>query len=110
MEKETILNEVLSAEMGGAREIVLSSVHLASWGKDLSEGECLSDLISFLLVKTDIERIRLSSNRGIGTAVFWTSGKIRGCASIFIFPYSQDRRLFYEGWPVIPHQNHTDIW
>jgi threonylcarbamoyladenosine tRNA methylthiotransferase MtaB len=60
-EKETILNEVLSAEMGDAREIVLSGVHLASWGKDLSDGECLSDLISYLLAKTTIGRIRLSS-------------------------------------------------
>ncbi|MHC1741356.1 MAG: tRNA (N(6)-L-threonylcarbamoyladenosine(37)-C(2))-methylthiotransferase MtaB [Anaerolineaceae bacterium] len=59
--KEVVLNEVLSAEKGDAKEIVLSGVHLASWGRDLTDGERLSDLIAFLLTKTKIPRIRLSS-------------------------------------------------
>jgi threonylcarbamoyladenosine tRNA methylthiotransferase MtaB len=59
-EKE-ILNEVLSAEKGGAQEIVLSGVHLASWGHDFQSPLSLSDLLLFLLKETGIPRIRLSS-------------------------------------------------
>ena len=61
VQKEIVLNEVLSAEKGGAKEIVLSGVQLGSWGSDLSTGECLTNLISFLLNETKIGRIRLSS-------------------------------------------------
>jgi threonylcarbamoyladenosine tRNA methylthiotransferase MtaB len=61
LNKELVLNEVLSAEKGGANEIVLSGVHLGSWGKDFSEQKSLADLVNFLLEQTSIPRIRLSS-------------------------------------------------
>jgi MiaB-like tRNA modifying enzyme len=60
-ERETILNEILSAEKGGSKEIVLSGVHLASWGRDLQPAQTLSDLIRYLLATTSVPRIRLSS-------------------------------------------------
>lgn len=59
--EENVLNEVLSAEKGGANEIVLSGVQLGSWGQDLPEKKRLADLIRFLLQKTTVARIRLSS-------------------------------------------------
>ena len=61
MDKKAILNEIISAEKGGAREIVLSGVHLGCWGRELDNGETLTDLISFILNETNVPRIRLSS-------------------------------------------------
>jgi threonylcarbamoyladenosine tRNA methylthiotransferase MtaB len=60
-DRELILNEILSAEKGGAKEIVLSGVHLASWGRDLEPAQTLRDLLFFLLKETTVPRIRLSS-------------------------------------------------
>jgi threonylcarbamoyladenosine tRNA methylthiotransferase MtaB len=61
LSKEFVLKEVISAEKGGANEIVLSGVHLGSWGRELPDGESLTDLIEFLLQETSVPRIRLSS-------------------------------------------------
>ena len=57
----SVLNEVQAARIGGAKEIVLSGVHLGSWGKDISAELHLRDLIKAILEDTDVERIRLSS-------------------------------------------------
>lgn len=61
MNKQMILEEVLSAEKGEAQEIVLSGVHLGCWGRDLEGNETIGNLISYLLKETNIPRIRLSS-------------------------------------------------
>ena len=45
----------------GAKEIVLTGVHLGSWGHDLSPRLQLRDLIQAILDKTDPPRLRLSS-------------------------------------------------
>lgn len=44
-----------------AKEIVLTGVHLGSWGKDLPDGKQLKDLIHFILNETDVPRLRISS-------------------------------------------------
>ncbi|MRS02999.1 MiaB/RimO family radical SAM methylthiotransferase, partial [bacterium] len=59
--KEQVLEDILQAERGGVREAVLSGVHLGSWGKDLGLNETVTDLLTYLLDHTQIERIRLSS-------------------------------------------------
>jgi len=59
--KEKVLSDVHAAEEGGVREVVLSGVNLGSWGRDLAEGESFTDLLAFLLAKTQVERMRLSS-------------------------------------------------
>jgi threonylcarbamoyladenosine tRNA methylthiotransferase MtaB len=59
--REEVLEDILQAERGGAREVVLSGVHLGSWGKDVSQKETITDLLSYLLDHTRVERIRLSS-------------------------------------------------
>ncbi len=58
---ERVISEVRSAIAGGTREIVLSGVHLGSWGQDFPRPLHLRHLIEALLAETDIERIRLSS-------------------------------------------------
>lgn len=44
-----------------ALEIVLTGVHLASWGKDLSPPQDLSNLITSIIQEIDTPRLRLSS-------------------------------------------------
>lgn len=45
----------------GYREIVLTGVHLGSYGHDLEQPRGLSDLVRMLLSKTRVPRLRLSS-------------------------------------------------
>ena len=62
-----VILDVRSALDGGAKEIVLTGVHLGSWGYDFSNlfptgsGTHLSDLIRVILNETDAPRLRLSS-------------------------------------------------
>lgn len=59
--KVEVLNEIHLAELGGVKEIVLTGVHLGSWGKDKGEGEVITDLVEFILHHSNVERMRLSS-------------------------------------------------
>jgi len=54
-----VISDVQFALEGGAKEIVLTGVHLGSWGYDL--GLHLRDLIQSILGETDVQRLRLSS-------------------------------------------------
>ncbi|HJR78890.1 MAG TPA: MiaB/RimO family radical SAM methylthiotransferase [Anaerolineales bacterium] len=62
-----VILDVQTALAGGAKEIVLTGVHLGSWGYDLSTplkasfGKHLRDLIRAILRETDVPRVRLSS-------------------------------------------------
>lgn len=47
--------------VGAAREVVLTGVHLGSWGQDFSPVQRLSSLIRAILEQTDVPRLRLSS-------------------------------------------------
>src|SRR5512136_475241 len=58
---EQILADIQSALDGGAQEIVLTGVHLGAWGLDFSPPQHLSDLVSALLARTPVPRLRLSS-------------------------------------------------
>lgn len=59
--KELVLRDARAALEGGVQEIVLSGVHLGSWGSDLGEGENLSDLTGYLLANLTVRRLRFSS-------------------------------------------------
>jgi threonylcarbamoyladenosine tRNA methylthiotransferase MtaB len=59
--KENVIRSIHLAEQGGVHEVVLTGVHLGSWGQDLKEDETISDLIRYLLSNTKVERMRLSS-------------------------------------------------
>jgi len=54
-----VIVDVQSALDGGTKEIVLTGVHLGSWGQDLDTH--LRDLIKAILTHTDVPRLRLSS-------------------------------------------------
>jgi threonylcarbamoyladenosine tRNA methylthiotransferase MtaB len=72
-----VIQDIHSALAGGTKEIVLTGVHLGSWGYDLSTsasigqhsarrleagfGSHLKDLIKAILRETDVPRLRLSS-------------------------------------------------
>jgi threonylcarbamoyladenosine tRNA methylthiotransferase MtaB len=56
-----ILNQALKLESGGYKEIVLTGIHLGSYGRDIMPQLKLTDLIVTILNKTNIHRIRLSS-------------------------------------------------
>ena len=58
---EHVLAEARSALAGGAQEIVLTGVQLGSWGLDFPTPQHLADLLSALLARISVPRLRLSS-------------------------------------------------
>ena len=54
-----VIQDIQFALDGGAKEIVLTGVHLGSWGYDLDSH--LAELINAILHNTDVPRLRLSS-------------------------------------------------
>jgi len=54
-----VILDIQSALDGGTKEIVLTGVHLGSWGYDFDSH--LSELIQAILRETDVPRLRLSS-------------------------------------------------
>ncbi len=54
-----VIADVQSALDGGTKEIVLTGVHLGSWGQELESH--LRDLVKAILKHTDTPRLRLSS-------------------------------------------------
>ncbi len=56
-----ILADIQAALTGGAQEIVLTGVHLGSWGQDFSSPQHLKNLVETLLHESDAARLRLSS-------------------------------------------------
>ena len=59
--EEEVLADIRSALAGGTKEIVLTGVHLGSWGSDFDPAKHLKDLVKTILEKTDPARLRLSS-------------------------------------------------
>ncbi|NJD63478.1 MAG: tRNA (N(6)-L-threonylcarbamoyladenosine(37)-C(2))-methylthiotransferase MtaB [Deltaproteobacteria bacterium] len=58
---EEILGKAAEAEREGARELVLTGIHIGLYGTDRGEKEGLADLIGSLLKETETVRLRLSS-------------------------------------------------
>jgi threonylcarbamoyladenosine tRNA methylthiotransferase MtaB len=56
-----VVADVKAALDGGTKEIVLTGVQLGSWGQDFESPQHLSDLLSVLLIRTQVPRLRLSS-------------------------------------------------
>ena len=61
LEAEEIVAEVRNLDSLGYREVVLSGVHLGSYGHDLGRSRGLEDLVRRILGETGIQRLRLSS-------------------------------------------------
>jgi threonylcarbamoyladenosine tRNA methylthiotransferase MtaB len=58
---QKILSDIRWALDGNTQEIVLTGVHLGSWGGDLSPTLHLRDLVEVILNQTNVPRLRLSS-------------------------------------------------
>ena len=58
---DEIVADVNSALQGGTLEIVLTGVHLGAWGLDFQPACRLPELVSTILRRTPIQRLRLSS-------------------------------------------------
>jgi threonylcarbamoyladenosine tRNA methylthiotransferase MtaB len=56
-----VLQDIQSSLDGGAQEIVLTGVHLGSWGYDFDQPAHLADLIHTILKNTPTPRLHLSS-------------------------------------------------
>jgi threonylcarbamoyladenosine tRNA methylthiotransferase MtaB len=56
-----VLHDARSALDGGAQELVLTGVHLGSWGQDFNRPARLYDLVQALLREPHLPRLRLSS-------------------------------------------------
>jgi threonylcarbamoyladenosine tRNA methylthiotransferase MtaB len=56
-----VLRDIRSALDGGAQEVVLTGVHLGSWGQDFDRPSHLFDLIAAILGERGLPRLRLSS-------------------------------------------------
>ena len=61
MPRKEVLRALLSLKNAGYREVVLSGIHLGSYGLDLAPKTTLTDLLFQIEQEVDIERIRLSS-------------------------------------------------
>jgi threonylcarbamoyladenosine tRNA methylthiotransferase MtaB len=58
---DAIIEEIHDLQRLGYREVVLSGVHLGSYGHDLGDRRGLQHLVEGVLSETSIERLRLSS-------------------------------------------------
>ncbi len=56
-----VLGDVERAVQGGALEVVLTGVHLGSWGQDFQPRQHLADLVRGVLTHSSAARLRLSS-------------------------------------------------
>jgi threonylcarbamoyladenosine tRNA methylthiotransferase MtaB len=56
-----VLADIRASIAGGAQEVVLTGVHLGSWGHDFSPPRRLAELVKAVLQETGVPRLRLSS-------------------------------------------------
>jgi threonylcarbamoyladenosine tRNA methylthiotransferase MtaB len=56
-----VIKDIRAALDGGTREIVLTGVHLGSWGQDFESPLNLRGLVEAILEQVDVGRLRLSS-------------------------------------------------
>lgn len=59
--KQDVISEIKRIAKNGTKEVVLTGIHLSSYGKDLKDGTDLLDLIKSVQEVDGIQRIRLGS-------------------------------------------------
>jgi len=59
--KENVIQEITQIAQKGIKEVVITGIHIASYGKDFKEGYSLIDLLEEINKIEGIERIRLGS-------------------------------------------------
>ncbi len=62
---QSIINEIEKISKNGIKEVVITGIHVASYGKDFKEKYELIDLLEEINKIEGIERIRLRFNRAI---------------------------------------------
>jgi threonylcarbamoyladenosine tRNA methylthiotransferase MtaB len=67
---EACLRNVQAFASGGGTELVLSGINLGRWGRDLTPQRTLEELVSAILLRTALPRLRLSSIEPMD----WTPG------------------------------------
>ena len=67
---EACLRNVRAFAAGGGTELVLSGINLGRWGRDLTPQRTLEELVSAILLRTALPRLRLSSIEPMD----WTPG------------------------------------
>ena len=67
---EACLRNVQAFAAGGGTELVLSGINLGRWGRDLTPERTLEELVSAILLRTALPRLRLSSIEPMD----WTPG------------------------------------
>ena len=67
---EACLRNVQAFAAGGGTELVLSGINLGRWGRDLTPQRTLEELVSAILLRTALPRLRLSSIEPMD----WTPG------------------------------------
>ena len=67
---EACLHNVRAFAAGGGTELVLSGINLGRWGRDLTPQRTLEELVSAILLRTALPRLRLSSIEPMD----WTPG------------------------------------
>lgn len=73
-----VLREIDGLVQGGTREIVLTGIETASYGRDFGDGSALVALIEQIAAECDVSRIRLGSM----TPEFFTEERVERLASI----------------------------
>ena len=77
---ESIISEIRRIEDAGGKEVVLTGVNLGAWGLDFNPKRKLADLLSAILAKTSIGRVRLSSlenwNLDLDFVSLWTDTRL----------------------------------
>ncbi len=58
---ENVINEIKSLQSADYKEVVLTGIHLGTYGLDFKPKKTFSDLLRNILIKTKIPRIRISS-------------------------------------------------
>jgi threonylcarbamoyladenosine tRNA methylthiotransferase MtaB len=59
--EDNVIDDIHLALRGGVQEVVLTGVHLGSWGYDFDPPRHLGELIRSILTNTDVPRLRVSS-------------------------------------------------
>ncbi len=61
LQTDEVLSELDVLERAGYREVVISGINLGRWGRDLSPKRTFIDLISAILERSSIQKLRISS-------------------------------------------------
>lgn len=94
-----VVDEVRRYEALGAREVVLTGIHLGHWGRDLRPRRRFGDMLRELLQRTDSARLRISSlepNEVDGEVIALVRDHPRVCPHLHVPLQSGDDHILAE--------------